>query len=166
MSVSFGTVGGPTPAPAVGVVGGTIWRIVNFLRGDGRWARPWPPAPWRAKAPCEDGVSIASIAIAMETNVCISVYGRSCCMSEFSHFQPFFAISPAFWTLQSPSAVCVCPWHTMWHLGGLWGCRWEPKAPHSRHWAITGRHVARAHLYVEMPASRLDMGLCTSPSIP
>ena len=79
MYVSFGTVGGPIPAPAVGVVGGTIWRIGNFLRGDGRWAHQRPPAPWRAKAPREDGVSIAAIAIAMETNVSISGNGRSCC---------------------------------------------------------------------------------------
>ena len=84
-------------------------------------------------------------------------------MWELGHFQPFFAISPSFWPLLSPSAVCVCPWHTMWHLGGLWGCWWEQKAPSGRHWAITGRHVARAHLYVEMPVSRLDMEL--SPSI-
>ena len=84
-------------------------------------------------------------------------------MRELGHFQPFFAISPSFWPLLSPSAVCVCPWHTMWHLGGLWGCWWEQKAPSGRHWAITGRHVARAHLYVEMPVSRLDMEL--SPSI-
>ena len=59
--------------------------------------------------------------------------------------------------------MCVCPWHTMWHLMGLWGCWWEQKTPSGRHWAITGRHVARAHLYVEMPVSRLDMEL--SPSI-
>ena len=59
--------------------------------------------------------------------------------------------------------MCVCPWHTMWHLGGLWGCWWEQKTPSGRHWAITGRHVARVHLYVEMPVSRLDMEL--SPSI-
>ena len=51
----------------------------------------------------------------------------------------------------------------MWHLGGLWGCWWEQKAPSGNHWARTGRHVARAHLYVEMPVSRLDMEL--SPSI-
>ena len=51
----------------------------------------------------------------------------------------------------------------MWHLGGLWGWWWEQKAPGGRHWAITGGHLARAHLYVEMPVSRLDMEL--SPSI-
>ena len=84
MSIGFRTVGGAGPAPAMGVVGGTIWRIVIFLRGDGGPPRPWPPAPWRAKAPCEDGVSIASIAIAMETNVSISVYGRSCCSTNIS----------------------------------------------------------------------------------
>ena len=106
MSVSFGTVGGPTPAPAVGVVGGTIWRIVNFLRGDGRWAHPWPPAAWRAKSPREDGVSIAAIAIAMETNVCISVYGRSCCIFQIQigGFQRFsVAFGPCY---DGPPAAC------------------------------------------------------------
>ena len=39
MSISFGTVGGPTPAPAVGVVDGTIWRIGNFLSDE-------PPQPF------------------------------------------------------------------------------------------------------------------------
>ena len=84
-------------------------------------------------------------------------------MRGFGHFQPFFLPFPPLFGLYRAPVRCVCPWHTMWHLRGLWGCWWEQKAPSSRHWAITGRHVARAHLYVEMSVSRLDMEL--SPSI-
>ena len=84
-------------------------------------------------------------------------------MRGFGHFQPFFCHFPLFLAFTEPhSGVCVCPWYAMWHLRGLWGCWWEQKAPSSRYWAITGRHEARAHLYVEMPVSRLDMELSQS----